>query len=175
MSTPFERALARLLPIEGGYANDPDDNGGETMYGITEAVARAFGYTGPMKDIPMETVRIIYRTIYWKPLCLNMVSACDEELACDLFDTQVNCVPGVAATFLQTALNALNRAGKSWPNIEVDGKMGPATLSALSSVPASDLKFLRKLYDAQRVTHYLKITQRNESQEKFIRSWLNRV
>jgi lysozyme family protein len=36
----FKQAFEKTLKFEGGYANDPDDHGGKTMYGITEAVAR---------------------------------------------------------------------------------------------------------------------------------------
>ena len=40
-----------LIQREGGYTNNPNDKGGETNFGITVAVARAFGYTGPMTSM----------------------------------------------------------------------------------------------------------------------------
>lgn len=61
----FEAALQLVLKHEGGYANHPSDPGGETMYGITKATARAHGYVGPMRSIPMYVVRDIYRKSYW--------------------------------------------------------------------------------------------------------------
>jgi hypothetical protein len=39
-----------LIEREGGYVNNPADKGGATNFGITEAVARANGYAGPMRD-----------------------------------------------------------------------------------------------------------------------------
>ena len=43
-----------LIEREGGYANHPADKGGATCFGITEAVARAHGYTGGMRDLPRD-------------------------------------------------------------------------------------------------------------------------
>jgi len=69
MKDTYSQALRRgVLPHEGGYVNHPRDPGGETNYGITVAVARANGYSGPMRSIPMETVERIYRERYAKPL-----------------------------------------------------------------------------------------------------------
>ena len=36
--------LASVIYLEGGYTDDPDDPGGKTKYGITERVAREYGY-----------------------------------------------------------------------------------------------------------------------------------
>ena len=49
----FDDAFTALELIEGGYSNDPQDPGGETMYGITARLARAYGYTGAMRDLPL--------------------------------------------------------------------------------------------------------------------------
>ena len=43
-----------LIDREGGYSNHPADRGGPTNYGITEAVARAQGYRGHMRDLPRD-------------------------------------------------------------------------------------------------------------------------
>jgi lysozyme family protein len=43
----FDREFEKLIDVEGGYTNNPDDSGGETMWGVTIAVARRNGYTGP--------------------------------------------------------------------------------------------------------------------------------
>lgn len=65
----YAHAMRRgVLPHEGGYVNHPRDPGGETNYGITVKVARANGYTGPMRDIPMSAVERIYRERYANPL-----------------------------------------------------------------------------------------------------------
>jgi glycosyl hydrolase family 108 len=38
-----------LIDREGGFVDHPADKGGPTCFGITQAVARAHGYAGPMR------------------------------------------------------------------------------------------------------------------------------
>lgn len=42
----FEKAFTHTLGIEGSYSNNPNDTGGETMWGITKALAVHYGYSG---------------------------------------------------------------------------------------------------------------------------------
>ncbi|ENV93784.1 hypothetical protein F937_03185 [Acinetobacter calcoaceticus ANC 3680] len=57
----IEQYLDELIKREGGYVNNPADRGGATKYGIIEAVARANGFKGNMKDFPLETAKAIYK------------------------------------------------------------------------------------------------------------------
>jgi lysozyme family protein len=50
---------------EGGYSNNPGDPGGETMWGITKRVAVKWGYSGEMKDLPIEEAKRIAKAAYW--------------------------------------------------------------------------------------------------------------
>ena len=54
-----------LIDREGGYVDHPADKGGPTCFGITEAVARAHGYAGPMRQLPRDEAAAIYRRLYW--------------------------------------------------------------------------------------------------------------
>ena len=54
-----------LLEREGGFVNNPADKGGLTCFGITEAVARANGYRGAMRQLPQNEAAAIYRRLYW--------------------------------------------------------------------------------------------------------------
>ena len=60
----IETVLAAVMKAEGGYANHARDKGGETMYGITSATARAHGYNGPMASLTQEQAKQIYETSY---------------------------------------------------------------------------------------------------------------
>ena len=42
MDELFEKCLKQVLKWEGGYVNDPDDNGGATNMGITQYTYNAF-------------------------------------------------------------------------------------------------------------------------------------
>ena len=59
----IDQLLDELLEREGDYVNHPADRGGPTRYGITEAVARAHGYSGAMAELPREEAAAIYRRL----------------------------------------------------------------------------------------------------------------
>ena len=66
--------IAEIIEIEGGYVNHPADRGGPTKYGITEKVARAFGYQGDMRDLPKSKAFEIYDKNYWQRLGLDGIN-----------------------------------------------------------------------------------------------------
>lgn len=112
----FDAAFHELMGHEGGYSNHPSDPGGETMWGVTAAVARANGYTGPMRDLPVDVAKAIYRKQYW-----DSVRAEDlpPALRYAVFDAAVNSGVRQAAIWLQRAVS-----------VPEDGRIGPQTLFA---------------------------------------------
>jgi lysozyme family protein len=54
----IETELDILIGKEGGYTNDPLDNGGETIWGITKFVADSCGYKDSMKSMKTEAVQL---------------------------------------------------------------------------------------------------------------------
>src|SRR3546814_15941930 len=60
----IESMIETTIGKEGRYSNHPADRGGETMWGITERVARRHGYTGPMRALPRAKAVAIYRQEY---------------------------------------------------------------------------------------------------------------
>ncbi|HYC56199.1 MAG TPA: putative peptidoglycan-binding domain-containing protein, partial [Candidatus Binatia bacterium] len=69
---------------------------------------------------------------------------------------------------LQTALNSLNKYGALWPDVDVDGRMGPATLSALRlAISRGDSGMILKAVNVLQAYYYL--TRRKE---EFVRGWL---
>lgn len=111
----FDEAFHELLGHEGGYSDHASDPGGKTMWGVTEKVARAKGYTGDMRDLPVEFAKDkVYRPDYW-----NAVRA--DELPVPLryptFDAAVNSHPTQAIKWLQRAVGAVD-----------DGRIGSETL-----------------------------------------------
>jgi lysozyme family protein len=122
-----------LIEREGGYVADPADKGGATCFGITEAVARANGYRGSMRQLPRDEAAAIYKRVYWLRPRFDEVAKRSARIAAELFDTGANMGPAVAVTFLQRALTALNRSGKDYPDLVPDGRIGPQTLAALDT------------------------------------------
>lgn len=121
----YDECLRRVLAHEGGYVNHPQDPGGETNHGITVAVARANGYAGPMRDIPMEAVKRIYRAKYWDALaCDDLPAGVDYAM----FDYGVNSGIARSAKVLQRLCGVAD-----------DGRIGPMTLKAVAGRDPADL------------------------------------
>ncbi len=169
-----------VLDREGGYTNNPADRGGETKYGITVAVARANGYDGPMRSLPLAEARDIYRRLYWLRPRFDAVAARAPALAAKLFDIGVNMGPPVAAAFLQRALNALNRGASDYPDMAIDGRIGDVTLAALTAFlarrGAGGEQVLLRAVEALQGEHYVALAERRPANETFLYGWLaNRI
>lgn len=140
----FDRALALVLELEGGFVADPRDPGGATRYGITRAtLARARGRPASVADVRALTRQeagAIYRRSYWAEVGGDALPA-GLDLA--IFDFGVNSGPARAIKALQSALG-----------VEADGRLGPATRAALAAcdpaaivrrVTADRLGWMRRL------------------------------
>ena len=170
-----------LIEREGGYVDHPSDKGGPTCFGITEAVARAHGYAGPMRKLPRDEAAAIYRRLYWLRPRFDQVARRSARIAAELFDTGVNMGPTVATTFLQRALTALNRNGKDYSDLTPDGRIGPLTLHALDAFLAARGKrggetVLLRALEALQGERYLRLAERRPANEAFLYGWLaNRI
>lgn len=171
----FDTAFASVVGIEGGYSNNPNDSGGETMFGITIAVARENGYTGPMRDMPLSFAKRVYKRKYWDINKLDAVAELSYSIAYEMFDTGVNLGATRAAEFLQSSLNVFNRRGKDYRDIAEDGKIGPATLGALTAFlklrkAEGETVLLRDL-NVQQGWFYRTLSQRRQKDEDFMFGW----
>jgi len=183
----FDRAIPKILRHEGvalgpdgrpipgrtGYVNHPDDPGGETNYGITREEALANGHPGPMRDLPYLLVLDIYRKKYWDDIRCGEIP--DQEIAEELFDTGVNCGTTTVKRFLQRTLNVLNVKGTKYPDLVVDGAIGPKTVEtlkrALAIAPWYRLCILRAL-DSLQCVRYIELAEHREKFESFMPGWL---
>ena len=101
----------------------------------------------------------------------------NHAVANEVFNTAVNMGVAKAARFLQESLNLLNRNQRTYPDIVVDGWIGPTTIKTLKRLLLSDRtpkRLLRLLNVLQGMT-YIEIVRRDPTQEKFIRGWLSRT
>ncbi len=176
-----DRLVDALIDREGGYVNHSADKGGPTCFGITEAVARAHGYRGAMRELPRDEAVEIYRRLYWLRPRLDEIAKRSEPLAAELFDTGANMGPAVAVTFLQRALTALNRNGKDYADLVPDGRIGDVTLAALDTFlavrgPSSGETVLLRALEALQGERYLRLAERRPANEAFLYGWLaNRI
>jgi len=120
MNMNFNESLDMLLQHEGGFVNDPRDDGGMTNLGVTARVYEE--YTGEavteeiMRNLQSSDVAPLYRTLYWNRLrCGDLPHGVDYFC----FDWGVNSGTGRSAKALQRAVDT-----------EPDGVIGALTLMA---------------------------------------------
>jgi len=165
---------------EGAFVNDPRDPGGATIWGITERVARKQGYTGAMRDMSRDLAKNIYFSQYVKDPGFAAIVPLSETLAEEVIDTGINMGVAVSSMFLQTALNAFNNQGADYPDVLVDGDVGPATIAALRAYLAKrgalGVTVLLRALNAQQGARYLTIGANRPASEAFEFGWFaNRV
>jgi lysozyme family protein len=176
-----DQLIDALIDREGGYVDHSADKGGATCFGITQAVARAQGYCGPMRQLPREEAAAIYKRLYWLRPSFDRIAKRSVRIAGELFDTGVNMGPAVAVSFLQRALTALNRNGSDYPDLVPDGRIGPQTLAALDAFlvlrgKSSGETVLLRALEALQGERYLRLAERRPANEAFLYGWLaNRI
>ncbi len=133
----FEKAIERVLTHEGGYVNDPRDNGGETNWGITVAVARANGYVGAMRTMSRVQAKAIYRKQYWDAVKADQLPF---VVAFQLFDAAVNHGVRRAVMLMQQSVGTTQ-----------DGVIGGKTIQAINTRNPQQLALL---FNAVRLEFY---------------------
>jgi lysozyme family protein len=149
----FKTSVAKTLVHEGGYVNNPDDKGGPTNFGITQADMPGVD----MRAITPEQAMEYYREHYWKDLYSQIDS---QDVADKLFDMGVLTGVGEAVKLLQRSLS-----------ITADGVFGHGTLTAVNQVGDSLLDDYRATLRA----HYEAIVAAHPVDAEFIDGWENRV
>jgi lysozyme family protein len=148
----FDDAFTALIGSEGGYSFNPADPGGETMWGVTQRVARNAGYTGAMKDLPLATAKQIAKTKYWDPLRLDEF---DPRVAFQIFDANYN--GGLVVLWMQKASGAAP-----------DGKFGPDTVEAVKN--ADPMRFVMRF-----AAYRLRYLKGLHAWPTFSRGWTERM
>ena len=149
--------LELVLDNEGGFVNDPLDNGGATNKGITlitlsNYLRRAVS-VDELKNIDDKLVKEIYINQYWQP--------CGSD---ELFD-------GIDIILADMAVNAgVSRSVKILQKIigaNPDGYFGPNTLKLSQTI--SRVRLI-EFYTNARIEFYKSINQ-----PRFLRGWINRA
>ncbi|TIX02121.1 MAG: hypothetical protein E5V59_02440 [Mesorhizobium sp.] len=158
MDRNFARALALVLKSEGGWSDNPADPGGATMRGVTLASFRRYvkadATKADLRRMSDAQVAAVYRRFYWEAV---LGAELPDGVDYAVFDFAVNSGPGRAAKYLQAAVG-----------VAQDGRIGPATLSAIKAKPAGVL--IDALCDAR-----LAFLKRLPTWATFGRGWSDRV
>ena len=158
MKGNFDQCLRQVLEHEGGYVNHPEDPGGRTNMGITQAVYEK--HLGrpvtekDMREIPLEHVKEIYKEKYWDKVCGEELP---EGLDFSVFDWAVNSGPSRAVKTLQRIIK-----------VSQDGAIGPITLKAIGAISPG---YLIHKYGSERERFYRQLS----TFATFGEGWLNRL
>lgn len=173
------KMIDEIIEREGGYSDHPSDRGGETMWGVTKAVARAHGYSGDMRALPRSLAVKIYARTYFEKPNFHLIAEHAPRLAEEMTDTGVNMGPFHPAIHLQRLLNALNRREKDYADIGADGVIGLRTVGALRAFLG---KRGREGEDVLLVgmnclqgERYVTLSEGRSRNEDFLYGWLRRV
>jgi lysozyme family protein len=153
-SPKFIYALYFLLSWEGGLADDADDRGGRTRYGISSK-------SHPGVDLDQLTLAgaiAIYHRDYWIPVRAEELPL---PLAVATFGAAAHHGPHRSVVLLQQTLG-----------VTADGRVGPQTVAAAHS--ADPLDTLDALL-ARRAQFMHDIVVADSRQAKFLGGWLRRL
>jgi lysozyme family protein len=169
--------IDKTIIVEGGYVNHPSDRGRATKGGITESVARKYGYLGDMKDLPLHLIQNIYAEDYWYTPKLHLMAERSMLIADEMFDTGVNMGTKVPIMFLQRLLNACNIKGTVYPDLLVDGDMGAKTLQAFDSLCkfrgfSATEKVVFNCLNSLQTVRYIEICENRPLNEDFFWGWV---
>lgn len=111
----FEKAYSRTGKFEGGYVNDPDDNGGETYYGISrkfhptwlgwkivDEQKKKSNFPSNLKDRRNDLLILeknFYKVNFWDKVWGDKIN--DQRVANDMYDTAVNMGVGTSIKLSQ--------------------------------------------------------------------------
>lgn len=195
----FDIAYSQVVALEGTYSMDPNDTGGETVFGISrnnfpkwsgwETVDRLKNnYAGDKKaflaalnqDMLLSIeVKNWYKKEFWDKFDLDSIS--NYSLSYEIFDQAVNLGVSRTTGHIQLAINALNYNHVFGADLVVDRKIGPMTRLKLTDV-GNNVRYteaLRKALDGLQVNHYITLGTTSNSKSdyrKYTRGWLlNRV
>lgn len=102
----FDEEFEKVILVEGGYTDNPDDAGGETYLGISrknnpkwigweviDDVKKKYGTKNITSRLKKDTAltnsaKLLYKQNYWDVLELDDIPS--QEIAHQLFDTAVN-------------------------------------------------------------------------------------
>lgn len=164
----FENFAGKLLRLEGGYVNHPLDRGGPTKYGVILSVWQEHGHdkdgdgdidAEDIKKLAEDDARYIAKKIFWDYFLADFIL--NESVAQFIVDWGYNSGRKTVAKIVQRLVK-----------VEVDGIVGPRTLTAVN---AADQEWLFNQLKIERKVFLNSIIKRRPDQIVFYDGWMNRV
>lgn len=153
----IDQVITQVERDEGAATNDPLDKGGRTQFGISETANPEAWSDGVVTE---DEARAIYLQKYVRSPKFDQLPPLLQGLC---IDWGVVSGPQLVIMKLQGLLH-----------VTQDGKIGPATLKALSNSPEGVMR-LNNLLVAERIRQVGRIVAKDPSQTKYVSGWLNRA
>lgn len=162
MSNSFEVAMARLLPIEGGFSDDPNDPGNWTggkkgvglLKGTKYGIAANTYPNVDIRNLTWDDAKTIYKRDFWDHVHGDTLPG---AVAYSALDGAINSGIGRSIMWLQSA------AG-----VAADGLWGPVTQNAVVRADPNDL-LLR--YNAARLDFMTRLS----TWDRYGKGWARRI
>ena len=162
MSDVKAKTISFIKKWEGGYAEIPGDKGGATNSGITLSTFQFYyGKTKTKLDLKKMTQsqwQYIFEKGFWNKIqCDKINDDSVKMIFCDWYWASGN----YAVKHVQKLAGVTD-----------DGVVGPKTLEAINKINGKEM-FTKIKND--RVSFVNSIVEKNPSQKKFLKGWLNRI
>ena len=188
----FKHAYDLTNKVEGGYANDPDDKGGETYRGIARlkhpnwrggfridevklltSDAKAISTMLDSDKNLQKIVKEFYLQEFWSRINGDLFP--DQRIVNEVYDNAVNMGIEKSSELLQRTINVLNRNQKDYLDVKVDKEIGRRTIMALEDcIKHNGVQRILNVLNGYQIKHYLECMERNPVNEKY-RGWFDRV
>ena len=161
----FESLFPHILKSEGVvFENDPVDTAGATKFGLITDDLKVY-YKDQSKNwedvkaLTQDEAYKIYKKLYWDAFKADEIK--NDSLAHFIVDGAINQGKGTITKYIQQVCG-----------INDDGIFGSGSLAAVN---AHDPKALFDGIKQKRHDKYHRIVEKNPSQAKFIKGWMNRL
>lgn len=182
MSADFNPAQDRVKKSEGGYTNNPSDNGNWTggKIGVGTLIGTNHGISAPvlvdelkrlggapptastMKNLSYAAAAAIYKRMFWDKIKGDDIK--DQNVANTVYDAYVN-QTGWTRKMIEDALQQVGKKATVTVPLKSD------TIAVINSVPPA--KFYSE-FNRQRAIRY-KETAARPGQAQFLKGWMNRL
>jgi lysozyme family protein len=190
----FKKAQADLGRLEGGYSQNPNDPGSETLFGISRHFHPAwpgwqmvdqfkkqpnFPKNAEKEEVLQRLADKFYEQFYWSRLGLDQLLS--HAIARELYEQSINRGDCPAIGDFQRILNTLNYSHrpekKYFEDLAADGRPGPKTIAAANIVLSkpNGESVLLKYLDSLQGAHFISVIEKNPRLKEFAWGWALRL
>lgn len=160
----IDKYIEHLALWEGtGYYVIPGDKGGPTKFGVTLNTYRQFfgmeKTAEDLKNMSMREWKYIFIYGFWGPVKADSIE--NQSLATLIMD----------CCYMSGRKTSIKKIQRCLGGLDVDGIVGPKTLRVLNDFPED---CFYKIYQ-MRLNWFKAIVEKDPTQKKFLRGWLNRL